>query len=137
MLQRGAGALTSLYAELSQQLKHAVCPPFRIFSGSPSKITPPAPLPSREYIDLTVVFCAAVNWGSAQREREREKVCRTRGNFTGRSYFVHPPQTVRAGSQVFQAVRCRHGTGKFASACVFGTARRFLIKANAKYPEIG
>lgn len=67
MLQQGARSVTSLYAELSQQLKHAVCPLFRIFSGLPSKTTLPGPLPSQEYIGLTLVSCSVVNWGSAER----------------------------------------------------------------------
>lgn len=131
MLQQGARSLTSLYAELSQQLKHAVCPPFRIFSGLPSKTTLPAPLPSQEYIDLAVVFLHCGKLGQC-----RERVCRTRGNFTGRSYFVHRPQAVNVASQFFSSNALQTLNTEVCICMRFGPARRFLIKVNAKYPEV-
>lgn len=111
MLQQGARSSASLYAELSQQLKLAVCSLFRVFSGLPSKATLPDPLPSWEYIDFTVGFLCG-----GELEQCKGRTWRPKVGFTGRLYFVHLPQTVNVASQFFQAVCCRHQVQKFAPA---------------------
>lgn len=133
MLQQGVRALTSLYAELSQQLKQSVCPPFRIVPGLPSKTTLPAPLPSQEYIYLTVgiFFCTVVNWGSAERERGRERdFAEQEEILQAGSYFMDLPQSewssAALSGDALQTLK--------ASVCIcmwFGMGR-FLIKVNAK-----
>ena len=131
MLQQGARSLTSLYAELSQQLKHAVCPPFRVFSGLPSKTALPAPLPSQEYIDLAVVFCTVVNWGSAERESLQNK-----RKFYRQVLHCASTSDCKCSIAVFSSGVLQTLNAEVCICTCFGTARRFLIKVNAKYPEI-
>lgn len=138
MLQQGARALTSLYAELSQQLKHSVLSPVSnsLWPAFKNHSTSPPSFP-RIYLFDCGVFLHCGKLGQC-RERERQ---RERGSLQNKRKFYKQVPTscihlrLEGAAQLFQALRLQ--TLK-ASVCIcmwFGTGR-FLIKVNAKYPEM-